>query len=107
MFGFLPCHISAVIDSVKNTILWGVFLGALGPVAVVWADEEPPEEELRVRTVEGRTGEVQRDDERRPSVMVSRVDVEGLMSRGQDLGDALGEVSGVYVQRSASFGQSA
>lgn len=93
-------------NGLKRVILWwGIVWLALGLSAELLASEgEVESERLTVRTVE--EGELQRDDERRPSVMVSRVDVASLMSRGQDLADALGEVSGVYVQREAGFGQS-
>lgn len=67
-----------------------------------WADEDA---EITVRTEDDR--QIQRDDERRPSAMVTRVQTDDLFVRGQNLGDALSQVTGVYVRRDSSLGQPA
>ena len=61
------------------------------------------DDELTVRTTDG--SELQRDDERFASALSTRVSTRDLTLRGRDLGDALSEVTGVYVQRSSSRGQ--
>ncbi len=85
-----------------------VFLSLGGVSAAEEPIDEPSEEAeepVTVRTVED--SQVQRDDERRPSAMSTRVDTSMLFVRGEDLGDALSGSAGASVRRDSSYGQPA
>ena len=68
-------------------------------------DEDDEDETITVRTTE--RDERWREDERFVSGMTTRIPTQDLAMRGETLADALSRVTGTYVRRQSSYGQSA
>lgn len=97
----------SLLRYIAPAILAAILLIAALP-AYADADEQPDDDgqttdEITVRTVAG--DELQRDDARFPSGLVTRIRLDDIRASGGDLSDALERSTGVYVRRQSTPGQ--